>query len=566
MKRLVFVNSNTKLSKIKAFMHMKGIEKYTLLESSRDFREELLINAADIFIFDYYGDIQVIESLMDFVDHVNELSVYAESIHIGKMYSRLSENVFVLPDEIDLFMHFWETPACTLKNALLSDVCDKPTFYVRRPEGLIVKTKKMQVLLDQTLIPVRYMNNIGKAERGKVSQLQVTLKPRGWFVKPEVMVRHQSKFGERPAVEQTEYTPLPVAKPELPVKPTKPAKPVKEKPTKEKKPKPPKPIKEPRKTKRVAIAEDPVVDTVYVKANEKGSGRDHVQISDEFDNTLILLDNTTSSEDISVEELSASIDGAKAEDFVSTENDDENIPEGISESEEETIEEPIETVEESVESAEIMEETALAVSEQKPKKGLFGGLFCGSSKKEKKSKNERFFEKTDVEWGSAEIEDTQEIGYAIHAYRAHIITKIEDYMLSEKYLTPSQKQQVQEEFNRRQVAQGGDIKFGDIALEMGFIEEEKYCDCISGFRNIEVLHWAHLQKLPVVVDRFNRESYSMERFFETSPTVDGRVRIIASVNSKAIDEKIRKYAEGCVIQYTIDSYITKKLKESEGDS
>lgn len=611
MKRLVFVNSNTKVAKIKAFMQMKGIQKYTLLESSQDFREELLVNSADIYIFDFYGDIRIIESLMDFVDHVNDLHVYAESIRIGKMYSRLSPDVFVLPSEIDLLLHFWETPSCRLNNAMLCDSCGKPSLHLREPEGLIIKTKRMQVAIDQAQVPVSYMDTYGKVQKGKAAQLQVTLKPRGLFTKPEGMVRHQPKFGEKVEVQQTvfEPRPAPAPKPPKPVKekPVKPPKPVKEKPIKEKPI--PEPVVEPV-VQPVAskLPKEPVVKPIvasllkpkapepeeatvkYVAANMEGSGEDKVHIDDEFDNTLTLLRDqeavaTPTAEDLG-KQIQASLDKPKAEvEETLAEVPVEVVTEPVTEETAEVAIEvaPTEEVSESVtvhdevyvpDSGVTQEELAgrLQVAQEPeedsgeyaepeaPKKSLFGGLFGGKSKKKKK---EGFFEQTDIDWSGGDELVTESTSYTAQAFRARIITKIDDYMVSNRFITSEQKETVQARVDEIRRSSGKEPRFGDIVLEMGLIDDEKYCDVIAGFRNIEILHWLHIKGLPVVVDRFDRASYGRERFFETTPTADGRVRIIASVNSTAIDEKIRKYAENCIIQYTIDSYITKKLEESQ---
>lgn len=531
MKRLVFVNSNTKVSKIKDFMRMKGIEKYTLLESSQDFREELLVNSADIYIFDFYGDVRIIESLMDFIDHVNDLYVYAESIRIGKMYSRLSPNIFVLPNEVDLFLHFWETPSCELRNAILCDSCGKPPLHVRKPEGLIIKTKKMQVRIDQAHIPVSYMDGYGKVQKGKAAQLQVTLKPRGLFTKAEGMVRHQPKFGEKmEALPQPEI--IPIAKEEKPPKPApvpkppKPPKPVREKP--------PKPVKPPKPPK---VVEEPA--PKYVEANAEGSGEDAVRIDAGFDNQLSLLETATvQGEGPTAEELQ------KAVEEVVPEPAEETLPEPEPEPVEEILPEP--------------EPEPIPVLEQEEKpRGILGGLFGGKKKKEKGG----FFEQSDVEFGSSEDLMTEGISYQARAFRAKIITKIDEYLVVNGYINSEQKNAIQAEMDTRMRDSGAEVRFGDLALEMGFVTAEQYCEVVAGFRNIEILQWAQLKNLPVVVDRFDRGSYERERFFETSPTADGRVRIIASVNSTAIDEKIRKYAENSIIQYTIDAYITQKLQE-----
>lgn len=622
MKRLVFVNSNTKVAKVKSFMKMKGIEKYTLLESSQDFREELLVNSADIFIFDFYGDIQIIESLMDFVDHVNDMFVYAESTRIGKMYSRLSPNIWVLPDDVDMLMHFWEMQACTLNNVMLCDSCSKPPLHVREPEGLITKTKRMQILIDQSHIPVHYMDTLGKLHKGKASQIQMTLKPRGLFTRPEGMIRHQPKFGEKVEVPVQEFRPLPVA-PKLPPSPAPKPAPI---------PKPPKPVKPPKPIKVPApvVVPEPIVEiipkpipvpvvvkppkikmekqpkivaptepeTQFAKVNMEGAA-DKVVIEDEFDNRMTLLDEKDTLDGPTSKELGSSIlsvldkltpsdtkvvvDPAKdvvvVATVVSTQTADELAETGrLAEDErlealrleEEAAKRQKILDEENARIAEPEEEEETAVqetaeeiySEPEPKRGLFGGMFGGSGdKKSKKKKKGGFFEQTDVEWGSSGELVTESVSYSAQAFRSRIITQMDEYMVANSFITSDQRAEIQDVCNTRKMNSGKDVKFGDVALELGIVKEEVYCDIIAGFRNIEVLHWLSLKGLPVVVDRFDRESYGRERFFETSQADDGRVRIIASVNSTAIDEKIRKYAENCIIQYTIDSYVSQKLLE-----
>ena len=610
MKRLVFVNSAVRVQYIKEFMRLKGIEKYTLLQSSKEFREELLVNAADVYIFDFYLDASIIEALMDFYDNVNTLHVHAESIRVAKAYSRLTQDVFIIPDEVNFFIHFWEAGFCRLENALICESAGKPVLHVRRPEGLIIKTKRMRVDLTQSKVPTICMDSMGKQLKIKADQMQVTLRPAGLFAKPEVLVRKQPKLGsklDQTAIPEYKPVPAPPPKPPKPVKPPKPPKPVKEKPVKPPKPvkekpvkppKPPKPLKEPKPVAEpvaplppelepltpptpVTKPEKPlkpkwikepkmepveevkeakeVKETKEVEVNMTGAA-DKVAIADEFDNRLRLLDREgnvkkTEAQEVSLKDLQAALTsrGKVEEEPKKTETQEEPKEPEVQEEQPKVSEEP--EVQEEPETQEEQPE----ISEEPKKKGLFG------RKKEKKDKkkNKPSLVVSGMDWDLQPTEPMNTGGYSVKAFKAKIITKIDEYMVSNGYINQEVRDIIDAEFRARQAGESVEVRFGELAVEMGYIDNEQYCDIVAGFRNIEILHWKQLQKYQIVVDRFNANSYATEGFFETTPTEDGRVRVIASVNSDAIDTKIRKYAESCIILYTIDAYILQKLKELE---
>jgi len=130
--KIVYVSSMRDISSIKTFLSLKGLDnKYTLFTDKEDLLNELLIWKADVFIFMYDNDdYALVEELKTMQDFILNLYVFTNKTRIAKPFISLTENIFIMPKNLNLMLYLWESPVFSLDNMLTAEENGIETFSV----------------------------------------------------------------------------------------------------------------------------------------------------------------------------------------------------------------------------------------------------------------------------------------------------------------------------------------------------------------------------------------------------------------------------------------------------
>ena len=133
---IVYYNSAFYLRTIKQYISLQGIGENEVLyvNDPKVIGEELLFDSFNIYIFDYTLDLLLLEELRkdiaEFKDAVLSITVFVKSSEIGKAYTMLTNNIFILPQAHDIMMYLWQSPIFSLSNVLLAESINKSVFEV----------------------------------------------------------------------------------------------------------------------------------------------------------------------------------------------------------------------------------------------------------------------------------------------------------------------------------------------------------------------------------------------------------------------------------------------------
>lgn len=114
---LVLINSPSQKHYVEQFLRMKDLYADSILcDELSEFTNELLVDSFDVLVFDFYRDMQVLNALRGFSDSISSAKVYVRNIEAGKMYTSVTQDIYVLPDMVDIMMLFWGSDLTLLDN------------------------------------------------------------------------------------------------------------------------------------------------------------------------------------------------------------------------------------------------------------------------------------------------------------------------------------------------------------------------------------------------------------------------------------------------------------------
>lgn len=127
---LVYLSSRFDLNSVKSYLRVKGLTDHLLLYEVEDLVEELITEPSEVLVFDYKGDYELVERLRTINDLVLGLKVFVSNSSIGQIYVNLTEDIFVLPDALNLMIYIWESPVFSLGNILNAEDLGREVFSV----------------------------------------------------------------------------------------------------------------------------------------------------------------------------------------------------------------------------------------------------------------------------------------------------------------------------------------------------------------------------------------------------------------------------------------------------
>ena len=164
---LVYLTSVLDKSSVEYWLRINGYaDDYYIVTTVDDMWDELMVETCDLLIFDYNGDIQLINELRKMNDYASSIQVFADNSNIGQMYLPITEDIYIIPKAINLMVYLWRHPAFSLSNVLNAEEQGRVIFNVN--DFATVDTEK-EVLEFKTII-----EDLGDSD---VASIQLTQKP-----------------------------------------------------------------------------------------------------------------------------------------------------------------------------------------------------------------------------------------------------------------------------------------------------------------------------------------------------------------------------------------------------
>lgn len=594
MQNIIMVNQPTRAKVVKRFLESRGIKRYAFVKDSDELFQYLLIESSNVHIFDFYLDMPTINTLTAMKDSINTLAVYVPDPKVGEPYLTLTDNISIMPNEVDLLCWFWDTAACNLENVLACKAVGKPFCTVSLPP-MNVKPNRIRVDIKSTTVPAKYTLTSGQVRNKKVSQLTVAVKTKGTKIVDKGEVRKQTGIFETTArvidvpviaedntCSEQMITDKPVRqgfsfslptfehKPKEP-KPAKEPKPPKVKPVKEPKPpKEPKPkkVKEPR-VKKSKAPELNVPDIPGINPPAINLALPNIELPpkreqpktyvtpDEFvknlEEVMPACDDLNTAGDLyagkEIEQEFGSLTRTKVEVAV------EEVP--VIPVTEEPTEEPVteEPLTEPVEEVEPITEPAPEpdiIPAPTPVPAIEDVEVAPTRKRKE-------FKSIDLPISSEPATSTPKRSPVKLGNLGNSYNSVSDYMFMNKLVGEQDHLSIMKYISENS-RPGHLIQYGDVALERGLIDAEDLVAAHAKVFRMEVLTWAQLDTMPVNFDEFDKERCRKLKFFRTEDDFEGNVQIVMSVSSLKMDTTIRRLYDNPRIRYTITQYIDKKLE------
>lgn len=532
MLNVVIVNAPTKRSTVQAFIRSRGIKDFQLVTDASELFQYLMTGTCNVHVFDFYLDMSIINTISDMKESINRLNIYVPDSRVGKPYLTLTDNVAVMPSEVDFLSWFWDQNACALTNVLQCEAAGKPFFMFDLPQKPI-NPDLMLLYIRPKKIKARYANSSGKIINAKVQQLGVSAYMKGKPIQPTLATRRQAGiFSDEHRVldlpqpiEEEEVHPIvkePKPKKEKKVKPPKP-------PKQPKAPKPPKPEK-PKKEPRPTVIKEPAPEYDETPVDVV----DMEQVHGKF------------SEVEAQQAERAKIDMSELEALTSSQE------EQVSEQVEEPVEEPeVEPVENTAqESADGPEAEAESEPEPEPEP---------EPARRKRPKVEINMDSAEGEVQKITPHSSKMGGLNLNRIKVSTASTIEDYMVQNGYIDQITCNQLLKEV-RDAKAMGKNIRIGDLAVQKGYIELEDLVKITAKVFRMEIIGWSQLESMKVDYSDFTPERCRELKFFRTEDDAQGNVQIIVSASAMTLDNAIKRLYDNPRIRYTLDEYIERKLE------
>ncbi len=611
MQNIVVVNQPNRLNVVRGFMKSRGIERYAIVKDSAELFDYLLVETSNVHLFDFYMDMSLLNTVNDMRDSVNTLTVYAPDARIGEPYLTITDKVFIMPNEVDLLCWYWDSATCNIQNVMACKASNKPFCYISLPNTKI-QPSRIRVDVRSRKIPATYQMLSGTLKNTKVDQLNVSVKLKGKPLADFDNIRHQTGiFGsaqrqlDLPATGDSETytgqttTAEPIKhggflewlmfwkhekKVKVPKEPKlKTIKPVKEpkvKPVKEPKVKKIKPVKEPKvkpikepKVKTVKQVAEPTSakPNVYVAppvfepiVQEVKSVDDLVQPTvdksvktDEAPKTKkSMFSSHKKSVEVELEGKETFADGSLIDD-IDMQQEFANIAGRIAVAEDMKIDtsEVIETTQPVVA---VAEPVAVIDADPEPETVVEEPVIV-EEPVAVKAPHQKIEVVLPTVSNPLETVERKGSGLKMNKLDLRTYTTVDEYLVGNEFITTAQCTEVLKVVRERSKP-GHSAKFGDVALELGFIDTETLVTAVAKVMRIEMIGWKQLEKMSVNYDDFSQSRCQELKFFRTDDDVNGNVQIIASSSISSLDSSIRRLFDSPRIRYTIEAYINIKLK------
>lgn len=179
MLNVILTNKPNKRDLLDRFIRSRGISNFIIITEAADIGSilsDIMITSDSTFnlhIFDYYGDLSIVNTIRDYRDQINLLRVYVASIEDSHAYLTLTEDVFIMPNVFDILMYFWDSDACRAKNVAAFDLMHIDFFKVNIPDSL-GRTDQLAININTQQIPLKYKTASGSIVETQGPQLVVS--------------------------------------------------------------------------------------------------------------------------------------------------------------------------------------------------------------------------------------------------------------------------------------------------------------------------------------------------------------------------------------------------------
>lgn len=497
MQNIVLTNKPNKRGILEKFIRSRGISNFIVFTETADIGtllSDMLVTSDEAFnlhVFDYFGDLSITNTIRDYRDQINLLRIYVTSIEDARPYLTLTDDVFIMPNEYNVLMYFWDSDACRAKNVSAFDLMNIDFFKVIAPTSL-GKTNQLAIDISTQKIPLKYRTASGSIVETTGPQIVVTCKAKTKEVRAyydtrqqEEVYRHYNRdLADLPAevVETETSKPVTVEQHEEAV--------IKEKPKKVK----------PEK--------------VSVTKPEKAS-------ADKRRNGLSVFFSRIKQKDVMTQE---------------------------------ELDEPIATA--------VEEESGIAPEPKATVTSIpVNNSVADEPKHEVKTKTEvdlpAYIGFNNVKGGKeAAVGKASSHRFSL----AEVYDSISQYCIEKKYIDATVGAELIKELAGRP---SRDAAFGNIALERGYITEDQLIEAITQVNHIEVLSWDQLESMELDFTYFSSDKCREFKFFKLKDkSVEDTAQIVCAFSLSSIHPEVRRLFDNPRIQYTLDTYITRKL-ESE---
>lgn len=191
MQNLLVINQPNRINAIKRFAQSRGLQRYSIVKDSDQLMRSLLVETSNVYVFDYFLDMPLVNTLADMRDSVNTLMVFVPEARIGNIYLNLTDKIHVMPDEVALLQWMWDTQATSLQNVLACRASGTPFCRVSMPD-VNIRPDKIQVNVSPKQVKATYSMTSGAVVSSKISQIQVGIRFKGKpILQDEYDVRNQ---------------------------------------------------------------------------------------------------------------------------------------------------------------------------------------------------------------------------------------------------------------------------------------------------------------------------------------------------------------------------------------
>lgn len=610
MQNIVVCNQPNRLKSIKKFIQSRGLDRYSLVKDSSDLVDYLLVETANVYVFDYYLDMPLVNILMDMRDSINTLAVFVPEERIGTTYLNLTDNIHVMPDEIALLQYMWDVPATALQNVLACHASGKPYCMVNMSEPNI-RPDRIQVLIQPRSIKGTYALSSGEMKHEKLQQIGISVKMRGKrILEDEYDIRNQvgifstsERVLDIPAVDESaEYSGQEIVACEakqgfgltlpsfsgISLKP-------KEKIKRPKKNKKPKEQKVKASENQLESMQDETSDTIEVFTDTIPPAVEPINETvievDSAAETTTFPDSTVESSD--VPESSDTKKKPKRKLFAKPENNasddnDTGILNVVGSDEKSSefnqvfttisahtktdtanidVSEANELIEnlQQVDTVPKPEPKPEPVSEPAVKsESLVEPVIKASPEPAPKAS-----EKVKIEIPTVQDTQPKPVAPTVTARKNRLsglkqnntYATIEEYLVGNGIITAKQKMELTRELTTRRHNKEV-IRFHDIVIEQGLVSADDMVHILSKVNRFEILSKLQVDKMVPNFEDFTVDHCKKNRFFRAQDTKDGDVRIICSLSASSIDSTIRRLYDSPIIQYTLDAFVMEKLNNS----
>lgn len=560
MNKVVLVNSAQKIPQVKKFLHLRGVNKYALIQNPEDLGLELMSASCDVFVFDFFMDLSIIQTITDMKEAINDLSVFVSSSDVGRAYASITQSVYVIPKTEDILLNFWDSDACGLNNTVLCELSSRAPVMLNLTRAYPVKTTKLKAVIKSQRINITIEDESGGTVHEGVSQLDFRVTPIGKEIKKSIAIRRQVDDYTVDVPEYMNYSiktvntdvivennpeyknsilkellklvlthrPKRVKSPAT-VKPVKPIKVVRVHPL----------DAEAEILSRLNGGKNPAeVQDVQIRST---SAAEEIKLanghSEKFDTTGIAVD------DIELPRSNQPKPYA-SEDTHHTDLDS-TIPQQPSVVAALVV--PKDNTESVILDTLIERQKALAQLEGER-----------AARIEAIKDSETQIDRDALEISSKNIGSSHKKSRRLKIYR-----NASDYFTGENLLDTAQVQEIMNACNLSK-SRGIPIQFEDYAMQKLLITPEQYLDFEAAVRRISVIYWEDLARSIVVTRNFSEEIYRDQRFLEIESQVnDFKSTIIASTKSKNLVSQLNRRLGDFTLIYTIDSYIDQKLEQGK---